>query len=115
MKRLDHVSTRTRLARRDASTTFRLVRGSLDKTPRLPINLRLARPRVRPVDPPHSQTLRQKSEHLIQTVNHFPTLMTTATTCMGAVPVSNLTFYRPSRDGGENLSLYAPYWALFRH
>jgi hypothetical protein len=37
--RLDHVLTRTRLARRDASTTFRLARGSLDRTPRLPRNL----------------------------------------------------------------------------
>jgi hypothetical protein len=45
---------------------FRLVRGSLDGTPRPPRNLRLARPWIGPVDPPHSPTLRQNSEHLMQ-------------------------------------------------
>jgi hypothetical protein len=64
--RLDYVPTRTRHARRDASTTFRLVRGLLDKAPRLSGNLRLARPRVGPFDPPYSPTLRQKSEHLMR-------------------------------------------------
>jgi hypothetical protein len=34
MRRLDRVPTRTRHARQDASTTFRLVRGTLDGTPR---------------------------------------------------------------------------------
>jgi hypothetical protein len=65
-KHLDHVPTRTRLARRDASTMFRFARGLLDKTPRPPRKLRLARPWVELVDPPHSLTLRQKSEHLMQ-------------------------------------------------
>jgi hypothetical protein len=65
-KRLDHVPTCTRLARRDVSTTFRLAWGSLNGTPRPPRNLRLARPWVEPIDPSHSPTLRQKSEHLIQ-------------------------------------------------
>jgi hypothetical protein len=65
-KRLDHVPIRTRLAQRNASTTFRLARGSLDGTPRPPRNLRLARPWVELVDPPHSPTLRQKSKYLMQ-------------------------------------------------
>jgi hypothetical protein len=51
---------------RNASTTFRFAQGLLDGTPRPPRNLRLARPRVKPVDPPHSPTLRQKSKHLMQ-------------------------------------------------
>jgi hypothetical protein len=45
---------------------FRLARDSFDGTPRPPRNLRLARPWVEPVDPPHSPTLRQKSKHLMQ-------------------------------------------------
>jgi hypothetical protein len=53
---------------RNVSTTFRLARGSLDGTPRPPRNLRLAQPWVEPVDPPHSPTLRQKSEHLMQSL-----------------------------------------------
>jgi hypothetical protein len=84
--------TRTRPARRNASTVFRLrlVRGTLDGTPRprpisyearsikhldrvltrtrlvrLSANLRLARPRVGTLDPLYSPNLRQKSEHLI--------------------------------------------------
>jgi hypothetical protein len=76
-ERLDYVPTHTRLARRNvptrtrhprrnASTAFRLARGSLDKASRLSGNLRLARPRVGPLDPPYSPTLRQKSEHLMQ-------------------------------------------------
>jgi hypothetical protein len=64
-------SDRTRLARRDVSTMFRLARDSLDGTPRSPRNLRLARPWVEPVDPPHSPTLRQKSEHLMQPPTTF--------------------------------------------
>jgi hypothetical protein len=39
--------------------------------PRPQRNLRLVRPWVEPVDPPHSPTLRQKSNHLMQTANHF--------------------------------------------
>jgi hypothetical protein len=91
MGRLRCIPTRTRPARRDASTTFRFVRGTLDGTPRprsdsyeapstgrldrvptrtrlvrLSANLRLARPRVGPLDPPYSPTLRQKSEHLMR-------------------------------------------------
>jgi hypothetical protein len=66
MERLDYVLTRTRYPRRDASTAFRLVRGTLDKASRLSGNLRLAQPRVGPLDPPCSPTLRQKSEHSMQ-------------------------------------------------
>jgi hypothetical protein len=39
--------------------------------------------------------------------------MATAVTDVEAVSVSYLTFYCPSWDGGENLSLYTPYRALF--
>jgi hypothetical protein len=63
---LDCVLTRTKHPQRDASTAFRLARGSLDKASRLSGNLRLARPWVRPLDPPCSPTLRQKSEHLMR-------------------------------------------------
>jgi hypothetical protein len=66
MGHLDHVLTHMRLAQRDASTMFQLARGSLYRTLRLLRNLQLARPWVGPVDPPHSPTLRQKSEHLMQ-------------------------------------------------
>jgi hypothetical protein len=72
-ERLDYVPTRTRHPRQDASTAFRLARGSLDKASRLSGNLRLVRPRVGPLDPPRSPTLRQKSEHLMRlptTSNH---------------------------------------------
>jgi hypothetical protein len=64
--RLDRILTRTRHARWDTSTVFRLARGSLDKASRLSRNLRLARPWVGPLDPPYSPTLRQKSEHLMR-------------------------------------------------
>jgi hypothetical protein len=51
MERLDHVPTRTRLDRRDASTTEKsLTRMTLGQADR----------------PPHSPTLRQKSNHLMQ-------------------------------------------------
>jgi hypothetical protein len=43
----------------------------LDGTPRPPRYLRLARPWVKPVDPPHSPTLRQKSKHLMQPPTTF--------------------------------------------
>jgi hypothetical protein len=36
-------------------------------------------------------------------------------TSMEAVPVPNPPFYCPSRNGGENMSLYTPCRALFRH
>jgi hypothetical protein len=89
----DTPPTRTRLARWDASTVFRLrlVRGTLDGTPRprpgsyearsikhpdrvpthtrlvqLSANLRLTRPRVGSLDPLYSPTLRQKPEHLMR-------------------------------------------------
>jgi hypothetical protein len=81
--RLDRVPTRTRLARR---------------APRPPENLRLVRPWVKPVDPPHSPTLRQKSKHLMQPpTTSYPHGY--SDTNMEAVPVSNLTFYCPSRNG----------------
>jgi hypothetical protein len=66
MRCLDYVLTHMRHARWNASTMFRLVRGSLDKAPRLSGNLELARPWVGPLDPPYSPTLRQKSEHLMR-------------------------------------------------
>jgi hypothetical protein len=84
-------------------------------------NLRLARPWVDPVDPgssrpalPHPPTYRQKSRHLIQPpTTSYPRGYNTAS--MEAVTVSNPAFYYPSRDGGENLSLYAPCRILFHH
>jgi hypothetical protein len=50
---------------------FQLARGLLDRTPRPPRNLRLARPWTELVDPPHSPTLRQKSKHLMQPPTTF--------------------------------------------
>jgi hypothetical protein len=69
--RLDYVLTRTRHARPDASTTFRLVRGMLDGTPRLPGNLRLARPRVGLLDPPYSPNSEIKVRAFNATTNYF--------------------------------------------
>jgi hypothetical protein len=104
-----------RLARWDASTTFRLVWGSLDKTPRLPRNLWLTWPRVGPVDPPHSPTLRQKSEHLMQTANHFLPSWLQQQPVWEQYRCQISLFTAHPEIGGENLSLYAPYWALFCH
>jgi hypothetical protein len=81
--RLDHVLTRTRLTRRDASTT--------EKSPTRTTQGRAGRP-----------TAFTNSGTKVRAFNvncqPLPTLMAT-TTGMGAVPVSNLTFYYPSRDG----------------
>jgi hypothetical protein len=97
-KRLDHVPTRTRLARRDALTTFRLAWGLLNKTPRPPRNLRLARPWVELVDPPHSPTLRQKSEHLMQPpTTSYPHGY--SNNRHGSSTSVKSHFYCPSRDG----------------
>jgi hypothetical protein len=84
MGRLDHVPTRMRLARQDASTT--------EKSPTRTTQGRAGRP-----------TSFTDSETKVRAFNAncqpLPILMATATTGMGAVPVSNLTFYRLSRDG----------------
>jgi hypothetical protein len=72
---LDRIPTRTRLARREAST---------------PEILRLARPRV---DPPNPPTHRQSIQ-----CNHFHQRGHSAIG-VGAASTSNLTFYCPSRDG----------------
>jgi hypothetical protein len=83
-KCLDHVPTHTRLARRAASTTekssTRTTQGQADQ----PSSFTNSETKVRAFN-----------------ANRQPlhTLMATATTDMGAVPVSNLTFYCPSRDG----------------
>jgi hypothetical protein len=58
-----------------------------------------ARPKVEPVDPPHSPTLGTKVRAFNANCRPLPTLMITATTGMGAVPVSNLAFYCSSQDG----------------
>jgi hypothetical protein len=124
--------------KRSASITFRLVRGSLDgtprprsdsyearstghldhvptRTPRLPRNLRLARPKVEPVDPPHSPTLGQKSEHLMRTANHFlPSWLHQQPTWEQYRCQISLFTAHPGMSG-ENLSLHALYWTLFRH
>jgi hypothetical protein len=113
--RLDYIPTRTRYARRDASTVFQLVRGSLDKAPRLYGNLRIAQPRVGPLDPPYSPTLRQKSEHLIRlptTSNHHGY---NSNRRGSSTDVKSRFFTAHPGMGGENLSLYAPYRALFCH
>jgi hypothetical protein len=82
--RLDHIPTRTRLARRDTSATEK----SLTRT----TQGRAGRP-----------TSFINSETKVRAFNAnrqpLPTLMATTTTGMGAVPVSNLTFYHPSWDG----------------
>jgi hypothetical protein len=83
-ERLDHVPTRTRLARRAASTT--------EKSPTRTTQGQAGRP-----------TSFTNSETKVRAFNAnrqpLPTIMATATTGMGAVLLSNLTFYRPSRDG----------------
>jgi hypothetical protein len=82
--RLDHVPTRTRLARRNASTT--------EKSP-----TRMTQGRAgRPTSFTNSGT---KVRAFNTNCQPLPTLMAAAVTSMEAVPVSNLTFYCPSRDG----------------
>jgi hypothetical protein len=114
-RRLDYVPTHTRHARQDASTTFRLARGSLDKAPRLSKNLQLARPWVGPLDPPYSPTLRQKSEHLMRPPTTSYHHGYSSNRCGSSTGVKSHFFTAHPRMGGENLSLYAPYHALFRH
>jgi hypothetical protein len=82
--RLDHVPTRTRLARQDASTTEK----SLTHTTQGRVG--------RPTSFTNSET---KVSAFNANYQPLPTLMATATTGMGAVLVSNLTFYHSSRDG----------------
>jgi hypothetical protein len=84
MGRLDHVLTRTRLTRRDASTT----KKSLTCTTQGWAG--------RPTSFTNSET---KVRAFYGNYQPLPTLMATATTDMEAVLVSNLTFYYPSRDG----------------
>jgi hypothetical protein len=82
--RLDHVLTHTRLARRDALIT--------EKSPTRTTQGQAGRP-----------TSFTNSGTKVRAFNAncqpLPTLMATAVTSMEAVPVSNLTFYCPSRDG----------------
>jgi hypothetical protein len=79
--RLDHILTRTRLSRQDASTTEKsLTRTTLDRVGR-PTSLTNSETKVRAFN---------------ANCQPLPTLMATATTGMEAVPVSNLTFYCPS-------------------
>jgi hypothetical protein len=113
--RLNYVLTHTRYARRDASTAFRLVQGSLDKAPRLSGDLRLARPRVGPLDPPYSPTLRQKSEHLMRLPTTFYHHGYNNNRRGSSTGVKSRFFTVHPGMGGENLSLYAPYRALFHH
>jgi hypothetical protein len=82
--RLDHVPTRTRLARRAVLT----IEKSLTRTTQGQAG--------RPTSFTNSET---KVRAFNADRQPLPTLMATTTTGMGAVPVSNLTFYRPSRDG----------------
>jgi hypothetical protein len=128
---LDCVPTRTRPARRDTSTVvrLRLVRGTLDGTPRPRPDWHKARSTrhldYRQNSDSHDPGLKRSthSAHLlwdesqsIQCDYLLPsTDMATAVTNVGATPVSVLTFYRPSCDGRWNLSLYTPYHALFYH
>jgi hypothetical protein len=82
--RLDHVPTCTRLARQDASTTEKSL-------------TRMTQGRAgRPTSFTNSGT---KVRAFNANYQPLPTFMATATTGMGAVPVSNLTFYYPSQDG----------------
>jgi hypothetical protein len=84
MGRLDHVPTRTRLSRQDAST--------IEKSP--------TRMTLGWASLPTSLT---NSETKVKAFNAncqpLPTLVAIATTGMEVVPVSNLTFYCPSHDG----------------
>jgi hypothetical protein len=82
-ERLDHVLTRTRLARRNASTTGKsLTRTTLGRG-------------GRPASPTNSQT-KVKAFNATPTIS-YPHGYSDAS--MEAVPVSNPTFYCPSRDG----------------
>jgi hypothetical protein len=98
--RLDHVPTRTRLARQDALTT--------KKSPTCMTQGQATRP-----------TLFTNSETKIRafnvTTNHFlpPWLQQQPT--WGQYQCQFSLFTAHSGMGGENLSLYAPYHALFRH
>jgi hypothetical protein len=128
---LDRVLTRTRLAWRDTSTVLRLrlVRGTLDGTPRpLPDSYKARSTRHLDYrqnsdshDPgsehsTHSVHLLWDISQSIQCDYLLPsTDMATAVTDVGATPVSVLTFYHPSWDGRWNLSLCSPYHALFCH
>jgi hypothetical protein len=82
--RLDHVPTRTRLARQDASTA--------EKSPTRTTQGRASRPTS-------FTNSRTKVRAFNANCQPLPTLMATTTTSMRAVSVSNLTFYCSSRDG----------------
>jgi hypothetical protein len=96
-ERLDYVLTRTRLARRDASTT--------EKSPtRTTLG--------RPASLTNSET---KVEAFNATANHFlpPWLQRLPAWKQYQCQISLFTTH-PGM-GGENLSMYTPYRALFRH
>jgi hypothetical protein len=81
---LDRVLTCTRLARRNASTIEKsLTRTTLGQA-------------GRPTSFTNSET---KVKAINANPQPLPTPMATSVTSMEAVPVSNLTFYCPSRDG----------------
>jgi hypothetical protein len=120
----------SRDSERNASTTSRLVRGSLDGTPR-PCSDSYEARSTRRLDyreisdshdpgsarstPPHSSTLRQKSEHLMQTTNHFLPSWLQQQPAWEQYRCQISLFTAHPGMGGKNLSLYAPYWALFHH
>jgi hypothetical protein len=84
MGRLDHVLTRTRFAQQDASTTEKSLTHMTQGQAGRPTSFTNSETKVRAFN---------------ANCQPLPILMATATTSMGAVPVSNRTFYRPSRDG----------------
>jgi hypothetical protein len=99
-ERLDHVPTRTRLARRDASTTEKsLTRMTLGRA-------------GRPTSLTNSET---KVKAFNATANHFllPWLQRKPAWKQYQCQISLFTAH--PEMGGENLSLYTPCRALFRH
>jgi hypothetical protein len=98
--RLDHVPTRTRLARQDASTT--------EKSPTRMTRGRATRP-----------TLFTNSEIKVRafntTTNHFLPSWLQQQPAWRQYRFQILLFTTHPGMGGKNLLLYAPYHALFRH
>jgi hypothetical protein len=144
MERLDYVPTRTRHARQDTSTTFRLVRGMLGRTPRLrsdsyeaPSTGRLDRVLTRTRLARQSiSTIGKSLTHMTPSWTARPTLFTNSETKVRAFNATTyyflpswlqqlprwkqyrcqiLLFTAHPGMGGENLSLYSPYHTLFCH
>jgi hypothetical protein len=98
--RLDHVPTRTRLARQDASTT--------EKSPTRTTQCRAGRP----TSFTNSET---KVRAFNATANHFlPSWLQQQPAWKQYRCQISLFTAHPGMDG-ENLSLCTPYWALFHH